>query len=194
MTRRSCPRPYPLPQPSATPVAHARPVIRISTDMVQIDAVITDKQGHSVVDLRPEDFEVFQDGRKQNISHLRYVAAGPGWAWAAGKGVRTPTATSEAGEPRTFVFVIDNLGLSLEGTARARRLMQSFVTSGLQPRDRAAIIETSATVGGPLRTHFGSPRSSRRRRTGSITSSGAEPARLGSRPATSTRTAATPSS
>jgi hypothetical protein len=46
------------------------------------------------------------------------------------------------------VFVIDNLGLSLEGTARARKLVQSFVTTGLQPRDRAAIIETSATSGG----------------------------------------------
>ena len=116
----------------------------ISTDMVQIDAVITDKEGVSVVDLRPEDFEVFEDGRKQTVTHLRYVAAGPGKTGNAG----TPAATSQAGEPRSFVFVIDNLGLSLEGTARARRLMQSFVTTGLQPRDRAAIIETSATSGG----------------------------------------------
>ena len=113
--------------------------------MVQIDAVITDKDGEGVVDLRPEDFEVFEDGRKQTVSHVHYVAAGPG---KSGSNVGTPTATSEAGEPRSFVFVIDNLGLSLEGTARARRLMQSFVTTGLQPRDRAAIIETSATSGG----------------------------------------------
>jgi VWFA-related protein len=138
----------PDPQPSATPAVRSRPVIRISTDMVQIDAVITNKEGEGVVDLRPEDFEVFEDGRRQTVSHLQYVAAGPA---KTGSGVRTPGATSEAseaGEPRTFVFVIDNLGLSLEGTVRARRLMQSFVTTGLQPRDRAAIIETSATAGG----------------------------------------------
>jgi len=134
----------PLPQPSATPAAIARPVIRISTDLVQIDAVITDKDGKSVVDLRPEDFEVFEDGKKQNVTHLRYVAAGP----SAGAGVGMPTTPSEAGEPRNFVFVIDNLGLSLEGTARARKLVQSFVTKSLQPRDRAAIIETSARSGG----------------------------------------------
>jgi VWFA-related protein len=135
----------PNPQPSATPVAGPRPVIRISTDMVQIDAVITDKQGQSVVDLRPEDFEVFEDGRRQTVTHLRYVAAGPG---KSGSNVGTPTAATEAGEPRSFVFVIDNLGLSLEGTVRARRLLKSFVTTGLQPRDRAAIIETSARAGG----------------------------------------------
>jgi VWFA-related protein len=137
------PAALPAPQPSATPFAGPRPVIRISTDMVQIDAVITDKDGKGVVDLRPEEFAVFEDGRKQNVTHLRYVAAGPG----TGSGAGTP-ATSEAGEPRSFVIVIDNLGLSLEATARARRLVQSFVTKSLQPRDRAAIIETSATAGG----------------------------------------------
>ncbi|HET6898315.1 MAG TPA: VWA domain-containing protein, partial [Vicinamibacteria bacterium] len=134
----------PLPQPSATPVASAHPVIRISTDLVQIDAVITDKDGNAVVDLRPEDFEVFEDGKKQNLTVLRYVVAGP----AKSSGSGTSSATAQAGEPRSFVFVIDNLGLSLEGIVRARRMVKSFVTSGLQPRDRAAIIETSATKGG----------------------------------------------
>jgi len=136
----------PLPQPSATPAAIARPVIRISTDLVQIDAVITDKDGKGVVDLRPEDIEVFEDGRKQTVTHLQYVAAGPGTG--GGKGVGTPAASPTPGEPRAFVFVVDNLGLSLEGTTRARRLIKSFVTSGLAPRDRAAIIETSAQKGG----------------------------------------------
>jgi VWFA-related protein len=136
----------PTPPPPATPVASVLPVIRISTDMVQIDAVVTDKDGKGVVDLRPEDIEVFEDGRKQTVTHLQYVAAGPGTG--GGKGVGTPAASPTPGEPRAFVFVVDNLGLSLEGTARARRLVQSFVTSGLQPRDRAAIIETSATAGG----------------------------------------------
>jgi len=136
----------PLPQPSATPAAIARPVIRISTDLVQIDAVVTDKDGKGVVDLRPEDIEVFEDGRKQTVTHLQYVAAGPGTG--GGKGVGTPAASPTPGEPRAFVFVVDNLGLSLEGTARARRLIKSFVTSGLPPRDRAAIIETSKQAGG----------------------------------------------
>jgi VWFA-related protein len=130
-----------LPQPAAV----ARPVIRISTDLVQIDAVITDNDGRGVVDLRPEDIEVYEDGRKQTISHFQYVAAGPG---TSGKGVAAPAASATPGEPRSFVFVVDNLGLPLEGIARARRLIKSFVTSGLQPRDRAAIIETSKTKGG----------------------------------------------
>ena len=136
----------PTPQPSATPAAIARPVIRISTDLVQIDAVVTDKDGKGVVDLRPEDIEVFEDGRKQTVTHLQYVAAGPGTG--GGEGVGTPAASSTPGEPRAFVFVVDNLGLSLEGIARARRLIKSFVTSGLPPRDRAAIIETSKQAGG----------------------------------------------
>jgi VWFA-related protein len=131
----------PSPEPSAAPAARPRPVIRISTDLVQIDAVITNKNGQSVVDLAPEDFEVFEDGRKQTVSHVYYVAAGPG---KTGSSVRTPTAAAESMEPRNLVFVVDDLGLSLESAVRTRKLLQRFVSTGLKPRDRAAIIETSA--------------------------------------------------
>ena len=144
----------PTPQPSATPVARARPVIRISTDMVQIDAVITDKDGKGVVDLRPEDFEIFEDGRKQTVSHVHYVAAGPG---KSGSNVTAPTATSEAGEPRSFVFVIDNLGLSLEGIVEGapndavlRHHRPPAEGQGRHHRDER-------DKGGNVRTHFGPP-------------------------------------
>src|ERR1044071_3990139 len=51
-------------------------VVRIDTNLVQIDVVVTDKAGRQVTDLKPEDFEVSEDGKKQQVTHFSYVAAG----------------------------------------------------------------------------------------------------------------------
>ena len=50
--------------PSAPPQARQdtaadEEVVRISTNLVQVDAVVTDRQGRPVTDLRPEDLEIF---------------------------------------------------------------------------------------------------------------------------------------
>ena len=132
------------------PLASGRvlPVIRISTDLVQIDAVVTDKKGQHVRDLRPEDIEVFEDGQRQRVTHLEYVVTGGGKA-AAGAVPAAPPATTQA-ESRTLVFVVDDIGLSLESSARARRMLQAFAGSGLGPRDRVAIVEASEVGRSPF--------------------------------------------
>jgi len=43
-------------------------VVRVSTNLVQIDAVVTDKNGKQVTDLRAEDFEILEDNHPQQIS------------------------------------------------------------------------------------------------------------------------------
>ncbi len=35
--------------------------MRVTTNLVQVDAVVTDKDGKQVDDLRPEDFEIIED-------------------------------------------------------------------------------------------------------------------------------------
>ena len=49
-------------------------VIRINVNLVQIDAVVTDKQGRPVTDLQAAEFEVLQDGRTQGITNFSYIA------------------------------------------------------------------------------------------------------------------------
>jgi len=49
------------------------PRLRIGTTAVEIDAVVTTRDGGQVTDLRPEDIELFQDGRRQQIRSLRYI-------------------------------------------------------------------------------------------------------------------------
>ena len=47
-------------------------VVRITTNLVQIDAVVTDKSGNPIKDLSASDFEVFQDGKPQKIVSVSY--------------------------------------------------------------------------------------------------------------------------
>src|ERR1700749_2877602 len=53
-------------------------VVRITTNLVQFDAVVTDKKGQQVTDLQPEDFEVSINGKRQTITNFSYVVAQPG--------------------------------------------------------------------------------------------------------------------
>src|SRR6267143_4345396 len=65
-------------QPSAAPqrpVSVDEDVVRITTNLVQVDAVVTDKNGKPVTDLRPEEIQIFEDGRPQEITHFSYFIA-----------------------------------------------------------------------------------------------------------------------
>src|SRR5690348_3454529 len=56
-----------------TATQNPTPVIRVSVNLVQVDATVTDAQGHSVPNLEAKDFEVFQDGKPQTITKFSYV-------------------------------------------------------------------------------------------------------------------------
>ena len=44
------------------------PTIRVTTHLVLIDAVVTDKQGNPIAGLHPEDFVVEENGKAQKIA------------------------------------------------------------------------------------------------------------------------------
>src|SRR5947209_17858491 len=88
------PQPTPTPaaqQPTPSPAEESEEdVVRITTNLVQFDAVVTDKKGNPVNDLRPEDFEVYVNGRKQPVTNFSYISVEAGG----------PTTTSPTPPPR----------------------------------------------------------------------------------------------
>src|SRR6266480_7851626 len=76
------PSPKENPNPSKDMAQQpARPVdddvVRITTNLVQVDAVVTDKNGKPVTDLRPEEVEILEDGKPQRITHFFFVSLTP---------------------------------------------------------------------------------------------------------------------
>jgi VWFA-related protein len=131
-------------------------VVRITTNLVQVDAVVTDKSGKVVTDLKPEEIQISEDGKPQKITNFSYVVA------------ETPAVTANAAEPptkdtnaapvpsarlkpedvrRTIAVVVDDLGLSFESTYYTRRALKKFVDEQMQTGDLVAIIRTSGGMG-----------------------------------------------
>src|SRR5258708_25354663 len=50
------------------------PVLRVTVNLVQVDAVVTDSKGKQVTNLTAGDFELLQDGKRQNITKFSYVS------------------------------------------------------------------------------------------------------------------------
>src|SRR6266702_7219319 len=75
LAQQPAPSPSPLPQTSPPQKPEDVDVVRITTNLVQVDAVVTDKNGKVVTDLKPEEVQIFEDGRQQKITHFTYYVA-----------------------------------------------------------------------------------------------------------------------
>src|SRR6185369_4075261 len=73
-SQQPAPSPTPPPLPSARQKPESDEVVRITTNLVQVDAVITDKNGKVVTDLKPEEIQISEDGKQQKITDFSFVA------------------------------------------------------------------------------------------------------------------------
>lgn len=125
--------------------------IKITTNLVQVDAVVT-KDGKPVTDLTADDFEIYQDGKKQAITSFAYISNVPDAAVTATKekpgNVPQPPRPINPNDPhRTIAFVVDDLGISAESMSQVRKQLRKFVNEQLQPSDLVAIIRTGGEMG-----------------------------------------------
>src|SRR2546428_14171882 len=58
------------PPPPAQP---QQPTFKVNVDYVEVDVVVTDRQGNLVRDLKKEDFQVLEDGKNQSINTFTFV-------------------------------------------------------------------------------------------------------------------------
>jgi len=162
ITHGQNPSPSPSPQAKPTPKLGAPPslpaaedVVRITTNLVQVDAVVTDNNGKSVTDLRPDEVQIFEDGHSQKISNFTYVVTESGKEELrpqpniADKNAPPvpPTTLRSDQVRRTIALVVDDLGLSFESTHFVRQALKDFVNKQMQPGDLVAIVRTSGGAG-----------------------------------------------
>lgn len=133
-------------------------VIRITTELVQTDVAVFDKQGRFVDGLRPEQFELQVDGKPQPVAFFEHVRAGSrseeSQLAAAAKRAPAEDRTAAPGRAsapesagRLVFFFVDDLHLSAASVARARTALQRYVDNVMSPNDQAAIVSASGQVG-----------------------------------------------
>jgi hypothetical protein len=52
-------------------------VVRITTNLVQVDVTVTDNDGRPVTGLTPDDFEIREEGKLQQITDLSFIGTAP---------------------------------------------------------------------------------------------------------------------
>ena len=135
-----------------TPAAPAKDddVVKISTNLVQVDAVVT-KDSKVVPNLTADDFEIYEDGKRQTITSFAFISNVPGGnapAAAPKGGVEAPPMRIERdAQRRTIAVVVDDLGMSAESMNQVRKRLQKFIAEEIQPNDLVAVIRTSGQMG-----------------------------------------------
>ncbi|HEY3134840.1 MAG TPA: VWA domain-containing protein [Blastocatellia bacterium] len=132
-------------------------IVRISVTLVQVDVSVTDKKGRPVTDLRSEDFEIYEDGKRQQITNFSYISPERFGATEASPPAQSRIAKNPPLSPpvrlrpdqvrRTIALVVDDLTLTVESAPFVRQALKKFVDEQMQPGDLVAIIRTGAGIG-----------------------------------------------
>jgi VWFA-related protein len=132
-------------------------VVRITTNLVQVDAVITDRKGQLVTDLRPEEIEIREDSRPQKITNFSFIRLESSPPAEPAKPAESAVDKSAPPMPpvrlrpeqvrRTIALVVDDLGLSFESTYYVRQALRKFLEHQMRADDLVAIIRTGGGIG-----------------------------------------------
>jgi VWFA-related protein len=125
----------PAPSPPAT--------FPSKVELITVDAVVLDAQGHPVPGLKREDFILEEDGRPQEISSFEaFVAAAP-----AAVATPPPVLASNEGErprnSRAFALVLDDVGMTPRDAVEARRAVETFLGRSVREGDELSLATTS---------------------------------------------------
>jgi VWFA-related protein len=111
-------------------------------EYVEIDAVVTDRQGHFARNLSKSDFQVLEDGKPQTVSVFNLVDIPTNRSISAH--ADNPGAHDNEGtQGRLFVMVLDDLHTPPLRTPQVRRAASLFVKEHMGPNDLAAVVTTS---------------------------------------------------
>lgn len=151
------PQPSPSPptqQNQPAPSNQEAEVVRISTELVQTDVMVFDREGRFINNLTRDQFELRVDDRPQEISFFEQVAAGTlneEAQLSAARGGTRPTIGGASARPldrgRTVFFFVDDFHLAPDSAVRVRRAIQRFIDNEIGQNDQAAIASTSGQIG-----------------------------------------------
>lgn len=131
-------------------------VVRITTELVQTDISVFDKQGRFVDGLKKEDFELRVDGKPVEVNFFERVVAGTvneEAQLAAARGISTAKTgeASAAAKPldrgRVVVFYIDDMHMAFDSLKRVRDTVTRYIDKEMRQNDLVAIASPSGQIG-----------------------------------------------
>jgi VWFA-related protein len=134
-------------------------------EVILVDAVVTDAQDQPVKGLSADDFSIQEDGVTQTLTRFEAIDLPEGPTAGASPPAPAPTprlSTNDDGptdpSQRSFVVVMDDLNLGLDGTVAAHQAARQFLEAGTRPGDLVNLIAPGAGLSWAARVPEGSAR------------------------------------
>jgi VWFA-related protein len=122
--------------------------IKVGVEEVRIDTMVLDRKGLQVTDLTVDDFEIYQDGRRQKIESCVYVddSRKSGKTTVSAEAAKaqallTKPKPTKGEVRRTFAFLADS-------GYETRIALKKFVETQMEPGDLVAILSGAPQLGG----------------------------------------------
>jgi VWFA-related protein len=139
--------------PAGQSPAPGQPTFRVSVDLVTTDVIVRDqKSDQFVADIKADEFEVFEDGVKQQIASLVLTHGGRVYNVQSPppapvqEGIILPRnrPTNDAAG-RVFLLFIDDLHLDFRSTPRTRDLLKRMMRLLIHEGDMFGIVTTGTS-------------------------------------------------
>jgi len=136
--------------PATQPATGAQlPKFTVTIDLVTNDIVVRDEKGNFVPDLKQDEFEIFEDGVKQDISSMTVVTGGKVANLLAPPPppppegiILPPTRPRTDVSGRIFLFFVDDLHLQFHNTGRVRELFKKISKELVHDGDMFGIVSS----------------------------------------------------
>jgi len=131
-----------------TTAARQQPTFKSSTELVEVDAIVLDKDGKFVSGLKPEDLTLYENGKPQKIQQFFMVTHDLGLK-------PTSVASEHAAEAdyaahRVFVLLFDEAHLANDSLMRVKAGAEQFVRETFSDTDAGGIFLNGGMYRGRL--------------------------------------------
>ena len=142
----------PAAQPPVPATDAPTPTFRTSVNLVSSDVIVRNRRGQFQADLKKEDFELYEDGVKQDLTSFVLVHGGRVYTTQTAavapvrEGIILPASrpvNDTAG--RIIIFVIDDLHMEFRDTHRVRRLFRDMAKELVHDGDLFGIVSTGTS-------------------------------------------------
>jgi VWFA-related protein len=125
---------------------------KVEINYVEVDAAVFDRQGAFVSNLRRDDFEVFEDGVRQDVTAFTQVNIPIERAEPMPLQAKVPIeadviSNARPFDGRVYVIVLDDKHTAAFRTARTRKAAEQFITRYMADNDIACVLTTGGSGG-----------------------------------------------
>ncbi|HUR21883.1 MAG TPA: VWA domain-containing protein [Vicinamibacterales bacterium] len=133
-----------IAQSGAQQAAQQRPVFRAGGEYVPVDVVVTDAHDVPITDLKVEEFEIYEGGRRQSIEDFKFVSIPVSDRDL--EAIRSAPVVKDvvsnvrlSPDSRLFVLLVDDLHTRGSDIIAVKKAMSGFVRA-LSPTDEVAVV------------------------------------------------------